>query len=264
MQCFSGMARFSALIGFFVLWLGLVGCAAVPVEQRHPDDPFERYNRAVFAFNDGVDRALIKPVAVGYRSLPAPVQTGVGNFFGNLDDVRAALNNLLQGKPGPAVSDVMRVAINSTFGLGGLIDLASPMGLVRHNEDFGQTLGYWGTPSGPYLMLPLLGPSTVRDAPARVVDMRTHPFSLGLLDEYSRAQTGLTALNVVQIRAAVLPTEEAILAMGDDRYALLRDAWLQRRAFLVRDGQEGSDEFWRDELEMLDALEALERDDHGT
>jgi phospholipid-binding lipoprotein MlaA len=243
-----------------IVWSGAVGCAAVPVEQRHPADPFEGYNRAMFAFNDRVDRALIKPVAVTYQKLPSPIQTGVGNFFGNLDDVRVALNNLLQGKPAQAVSDVMRVTINSTLGLGGLIDLASPMGLVRHNEDFGQTLGYWGVPSGPYLVLPLLGPSTVRDAPARVVDARTHPFALGLLEDHDQTRAGLTVLNVVQVRASVLAAEDAILSVGDDRYALLRDAWLQRREFLVRDGEmSGRDDFWRDELDALDALEELER-----
>lgn len=251
------------VILLLVVWWGAVGCAAVPVEQRHPADPFEGYNRAMFAFNDRVDRALIKPAAQTYQKLPSPIQTGVGNFFGNLDDVRVALNNLLQGKPAQAVSDVMRVTINTTLGLGGLIDLASPMGLARHNEDFGQTLGYWGMPSGPYLVLPLLGPSTVRDAPARVVDTRTHPFALGLLEDHDQTRAGLTGLNIVQVRASVLPAEEALLAVGDDRYALLRDAWLQRREFLVRDGEMSArDDFWREELDALDALEELERLDH--
>lgn len=240
--------------------LGLIsGCAGIPKEERHPDDPFENFNRAVFVFNDGLDRSILKPTARIYRELPDPVQTGAGNFFSNLDDVRVALNNLLQAKPDQALSDVMRVVINSTLGLAGLIDLATPMGLERHNEDFGQTLGYWGVPSGPYLQLPFLGPSTVRDAPSRIVDRQTHPFSYGLLEAHDQTRTGLTILNVVDTRARLIDVEESIVGISEDRYIVLRDAWLQRREFLVRDGKsEYQDAFWLDELDMLDALEAIE------
>ncbi len=248
-----------------VLLAGLVGCATVPSEDRHPGDPLERYNRAVFAFNDGLDRAILRPTAVAYQELPSPVRTGVGNFFGNLEDVRIAFNNLLQAKFHDAASDVSRVLFNTSFGVFGLIDVASPMGLTKNNEDFGQTLGYWGVPSGPYLQIPFLGPSTVRDAPALYVDFQTNPRNevLGEWNDDSGRFWSLLVLDLVQTRAGLLSTEAAIMALHEDRYVALRNAWLQRREFLVRDGAVVDDDVWLDELEMLEELEALEREAVG-
>ena len=245
--------------------LVLVGCATVPNEERHPFDPFERYNRAVFAFNDGLDRAILKPTAEAYSELPQPVRTGVGNFFSNLDDLRVALNNALQGKFHDAASDVSRFLFNSSFGLLGVIDVASPLGLAKNNEDFGQTLGYWGIPAGPYLQIPFLGPSTVRDGPALVVDFYTNPrnYTIGDQRELRDYWVALALLDIVDTRAGLLSTEEALAALSEDRYVALRDVWLQRRDFLVRDGEAAGDDVWLNELDELEALEALEREGRG-
>jgi len=149
--------------------LVLTGCATT---ASNPQDPLEGYNRAMFSFNDAVDRAVLKPVATGYKNVvPGFAQTGVGNFFGNLSDAWSSVNNLLQGKPEQAGTDFGRVALNSTFGIFGLLDIASEAGMQKSDEDFGQTLGKWGVPSGPYLILPLLGPSTVRDTAALPADV---------------------------------------------------------------------------------------------
>ena len=149
----------------------LGGCATT-----NPSDPLEPMNRAIYSFNDGVDTAIFKPLAQGYRAvLPSFVRNGISNFFSNINDVLIALNNLLQGKISNAVSDVGRVLVNTTVGVGGLFDVATNFGLEKHNEDFGQTLGYWGIADGPYLVLPLLGPSNFRDALGRIVDVKTDP-----------------------------------------------------------------------------------------
>ncbi|MCA1790666.1 MAG: VacJ family lipoprotein [Thioalkalivibrio sp.] len=246
-----------------LLLAGLAGCASVPTEDRHPADPFERYNRSVFAFNDGLDRAILKPTAEAYSELPQPLRTGVGNFFSNLDDFRVAFNNVLQGKFHDAASDTSRILFNTSFGLFGLIDVASPMGLAKNNEDFGQTLGRWGVPAGPYVQIPFWGPSTARDAPALAVDFYTHPrnysFSAGgrELRDYWGA---LLVLDVVHSRAGLLSTEAVLASLSEDRYVALRDLWLQRREFLVRDGEPANDEAWLDDLDELEALEALERE----
>jgi phospholipid-binding lipoprotein MlaA len=240
----------------------LAGCATVPAEDRHPSDPFEGFNRAVFAFNDGLDRAILKPTAEAYAELPQPVRTGVGNFFSNLDDVTVLINNLLQGKFEDAASDTSRILFNTSFGVFGLIDVASPMGLAKNNEDFGQTLGTWGVPAGPYLQIPFLGPSTGRDAPARVVDFYTNPRNYVFRD-HTELGWGLFVLDTVHMRAGLLSTEAVLAALSEDRYVALRDAWLQRREFLVRDGAPADDDAWLDDLDDLDALEALERDEAG-
>ena len=149
----------------------LGGCATGP--NANPQDPLEPLNRAVYQFNDGVDRAVVKPVATVYRdTLPSPVRTGVGNFFGNLRDAWSALNALLQARPREAAENFMRFNVNTVFGLGGLLDVATEMRIDRYKQDFGLTLGRWGVPTGPYFVLPILGPSTVRDTLALPVDLR--------------------------------------------------------------------------------------------
>ncbi|MCH4563725.1 VacJ family lipoprotein [Halomonas sp. EGI 63088] len=224
----------------------LTGCASTAaVEERHPDDPWEGFNRRVFAFNDALDRAVLKPVARGYRTVtPEPLQTGVGNFFSNLGEIRTALNSVLQGKPGNAGIASSRFLINTTLGIGGLWDYATQMEITGREEDFGQTLGVWGLGEGAYLVLPLLGPSTVRDTAGLPLDTYTYPLAYV---EDDKVRFGLTGLRVVDTRAGLLDQEELIRG---DRYSFIRDAWLQRRRFEVSDGELGEDPFATDEFDF--------------
>jgi phospholipid-binding lipoprotein MlaA len=227
-----GLTRLAAV----VLTGGLLGCASIPPGAgNEPQDPFEVYNRHMFEFNDRVDRALLKPIAQIYEaSLPEVVRNCVGNAFANVGELPTALNNLLQGKPVNAISDLCRFAINTTVGLLGCFDVASKMDLRRNNEDFGQTLGRWGLESGPYLVLPLLGPSSIRDTAGRVVDMGvTDP--VGYVD-HVRTRNTLTGTRVVDTRASLLEAEKLIDAAALDKYQFVRDGYLQRRRSLVFDG----------------------------
>lgn len=242
-------------IALFSLCLMLAGCASTPREDPHPRDPWEGYNRAMFKFNDAVDQTILKPVAEGYeKGVPQPVRTGIGNFFSNLNDVVILFNNLLQLKGHDAASDLTRLIMNSTWGVFGIFDVATPMGLEKNNEDFGQTLGAWGVPSGPYLVLPLLGPSTLRDTPARVVDVVTSPL---YYHDDSAQRNIASGVNLVHQRASFLATERAMEDMITDRYAALRDAYLQRRDYLVRDGEHDT-QASEDMLRELEALEAFD------
>lgn len=210
--------------------LALTGCASL-----HEKDPYEKYNRSMFEFNDAVDRNALKPAATAYKTvLPSFVQTGVSNFFGNLGDVWTGANNFMQGKGERGFSDLTRVIINSTFGLGGLIDIASDAGLQKHNEDFGQTLGYWGVPSGPYLMLPLLGPSTVRDTAALPLDIAADPWGEGIS---VRARNIGVVVRVVDQRAVLLDATNLLEEAALDRYEFIRDGYLQQRKSRVFDGE---------------------------
>lgn len=208
--------------------LVLTGCATT-----HPQDPFENFNRAMFRFNDTVDQAALKPAAKVYKTLPDFVQIGVGNFFGNLEDGWTAVNNLLQGKLEDGLSDVMRFTFNSTFGLGGLLDIATEAGLQKHKEDFGQTLGKWGVRSGPYVVLPLLGSSTVRDVVALPADIEADPWH-HIRPAHTR-NIG-SVMRIVDQRAAVLDASNLIEEAALDRYEFVRDAYLQRRQNRVYDG----------------------------
>ncbi|MBA2409670.1 MAG: VacJ family lipoprotein [Gammaproteobacteria bacterium] len=236
-------------VATLVVSVVLAGCATTngPSDER---DPLERYNRTVFRFNDVLDRNLFKPVAQGYRRyLPTPFNIAISNFFANLGDVGVAANNLLQLKVVDAASDVGRIAINSTLGFGGLFDVGSRFGLRKHEEDFGQTLGYWGVPAGPYLILPLFGPSTVRDTPGRVVDGYLDP--LVYLDG-DVERIGLVGLRLLDYRADLLSTEETLNEIALDRYIALKNAFLDRREFLVHDGNPPLDEDLIKELELLE------------
>jgi phospholipid-binding lipoprotein MlaA len=224
-------ARVQKLIAATLLILVSVlsGCA-----HHNVRDPLEPLNRGIYAFNDAVDKAVMKPLALGYRAvLPQVVQTGISNFFSNLDDITVLLNNLLQLKIPQAVSDTGRFVINSTIGLLGFIDVATHLGLEKHNEDFGQTLGYWGMGSGPYLMLPFLGPSSFRDGIGRWVDMRTDPVRW---EDHIRTRNQLFVTRATSARARLLDSERVLDAAAIDRYAFIRDAYLQRRRSLVFDG----------------------------
>ncbi|WP_426340462.1 VacJ family lipoprotein [Pseudoduganella sp. S-14] len=226
------MSKFRTLALSLAVVGTLGGCAG-----PNPRDPFEGYNRAVFNFNDKVDEYALKPTATVYKNVtPGFFQTGVSNFFGNLADVWTAANNLLQGKVGDGMSDLMRVAFNSTFGLLGVLDIASEAGLQKHKEDFGQTLGSWGVPSGPYLMLPLLGPSTVRDTAALPVDISADPWQYK--DPVNVRNIG-TVTRVVDQRAALLDASTLLEDAALDRYEFIRDGWMQRRNSQVYDGEDG-------------------------
>lgn len=207
----------------------LGGCAT-----NSPRDPLEPMNRAIYSINDGVDNAIIRPVAEGYRALlPAPVRTGVSNVFANVNDVLIALNNLLQGKIVNAVSDVGRIVVNTTVGIGGIFDVATNIGLEKHNEDFGQTLGWWGIGDGPYLVLPLVGPSNLRDAVGRFVDYKTDPITYV---RSMRLRNSLWGLRALSQRADLLDTSKILETAALDQYEFVRDAYLQRRRNLVYDG----------------------------
>jgi phospholipid-binding lipoprotein MlaA len=214
----------------------LSGCATT----QDPQDPLESYNRAVFRFNDAVDTSVLKPTATAYKNVaPSFVQTGVNNFFGNLSDAWTAVNNLLQGKAEEGMGDVTRVAMNSTFGIFGLLDIASEAGIQKHNEDFGQTLGVWGIPSGPFLMLPILGPSTVRDTAALPADIG------GDIWKYKRPHNWRnigSAVRVVDKRATLLDATSLLEEAALDRYQFIRDGYMQRRQSQVYDGNVPRDE----------------------
>jgi phospholipid-binding lipoprotein MlaA len=213
----------------------LLGCASAP-EQRDPRDPWEGFNRQVFEFNSDFDRAILKPVARGYRKItPRIIDDGVTNFFANASDPGVAVNSLLQGKPIDALNAFSRFVFNTTFGVLGIFDFAGTyMDLPKQNEDFGQTLGVWGVPDGPYLVLPFLGPSSLRDAPSIAVDLYLEP--LTYYDVEEGVAWGLVVVRVVDVRADLLPLEGVVEEITYDPYITLRDAYLQRRAFLVRDG----------------------------
>lgn len=208
----------------------LGGCAT----SGNPKDPIEGFNRAMFGFNEVVDKAVIKPVAQGYDAvLPSPVRTGVTNFFGNIADLFIGVNNLLQGKPGDAFNDWGRVLVNSTIGILGLIDVASEMGMEKHEEDFGQTFGRWGVGDGAYVVLPIFGPRTARDTVGLILDVKADP--VGNIDHVPTRNT-LLALRLIDTRADLLPADKVIEEAALDKYAYVRDGYLQRRRSLIHDG----------------------------
>ena len=209
----------------------LSGCATL---GDNPRDPLEPLNRAMFSFNDALDEAVMKPVAKGYRFvLPGFVRTGVSNFFSNIDDVWVSINQVLQGKFLEGLGDFGRFAFNSTVGIVGLFDFASEVGLPKHSEDFGQTLAWWGVGGGPYVVLPILGPSTVRDGLAFLVDTQADP--VWRIDTVAVRNTSVV-IRFTGRRAELLDVSNVLEQAALDRYAFLRDAWLQRRRSLVYDG----------------------------
>ena len=211
------------------------GCATTPGVATDSRDPFERYNRTMYSFNKGVDNLILKPTATVYADiLPIFIQNMVGNFFGNIGDVWTAVNNVLQGKPREATTDAMRVIFNSTFGLAGLIDICTPAGLPKHEEDFGQTLGVWGVKSGPYVVLPVFGSSTLRDSLAKPVDLAADPVAQL---NHVPARNVARALRLVDDRAALLGTSSILDGAALDPYEFTRDAYLQRRQSRITDGE---------------------------
>ena len=227
----SALKRLVGLFACLAVTLSILGGCAT---GRDPRDPFEPVNREVYRFNDAVDQEVLRPAARGYRYIvPQFIRSSVSNFFSNLNDVVVALNNLLQGKFTRAYSDFGRVAINSTIGVLGLFDVASEAGIEKHDEDFGQTLGYWGIGDGPFLMLPLMGPSTGRDAVGRVGDYFTD--AVTYVDP-TGARLGLWGTRIVNRRAELLDASTVLQTAALDPYEFTRDAYLQRRRSLIHDG----------------------------
>jgi len=209
----------------------LAGCAT---SGGNPADPLEPLNRVVFSFNDAADRVVIQPVARAYRGvLPGIVRTGVSNFFSNLEDVWISVNDVLQGKFQQGLDDFGRVLFNSTFGVAGIFDFASGLGLQKHNEDFGQTLGSWGVGSGAYLVLPILGPSTIRDGFGLLLDTRA---DLVFYIDGVPVHNSLYGTRAISNRANLLAASSVIEQAALDKYSFVREAWLQRRLNLVYDG----------------------------
>ncbi len=228
----TSLANRIAILSLALAATGLLGGCAT---SGNPKDPIEGFNRAIFDINDVLDKGIIKPVAQGYEAaLPQPVRTGVSNFFGNIDDVFIAVNNLLQGKVTEATSDIGRVFLNSTIGLLGIIDVATEAGLEKHDEDFGQTFGRWGAGDGAYLVLPILGPSTVRDGLGQILDIKGDP-----IDHMNNvaSRNALIATRGINQRARILPTDKIVEEAALDRYAYVRDAYLQLRRSKIYDGE---------------------------
>ncbi len=224
----------------------LTGCASGPTADRR--DPLEPFNRGVFRFNDTVDRAVIKPVATAYRDVvPSPVRSGVNNFFNNLQDAWSAVNNTLQLNGEAAGNSAVRFGVNTVFGLGGLLNVASEMRIERHTKDFGHTLGYWGVPAGPYLVLPLLGPSTMRDAAATSIDAAGN--LLSSIDDTS-ALSAAAMLRLLDRRTQLLGASAMLDQVALDPYTFTRDAHLQRRRSSIYDG------YPPDEEEVMPELDA--------
>lgn len=226
-------AKLSKVILSLLLMVLVTGCAT-----QANRDPLEAVNRGVYKFNDVTDKVVLKPVATTYKAItPAPVRKGVSNFFSNLTSITSVLNNILQLKFSNAFSEAGRFVINSTFGLAGVIDVAGMDNVPRHIEDFGQTLGHWGVGNGPYLVLPLIGPSTVRDATGFVVDGTvsdpiTYAHNIGEI----RLHNQLRAAQLVNKRTELLDATDILGDASLDPYAFIRDAYLQRRASQVQDG----------------------------
>ncbi len=234
MKCFIRLKRF-VLLGLLAT---LVGCVSIPAGvEPSPQDPWEPFNRSVFEFNEKLDAYLLKPVITGYRFvLPEFMRDGVYNFFSNYNDIYTSLFNLLQGKPEFAFSDLMRVVVNTTFGLGGLIDMATPGGLPKHKEDWGQTFGVWGVPSGPYVVLPFFGPSNVRDSFGTVADLESDYLFSYIKDVGLR--NSITGLRVVNGRNTYYEAGDLLEGAAIDKYSFMRDAYIQRRDYQINEGRE--------------------------
>lgn len=240
----------TSVIGIALTVVCLVGCATPKDTKRDPRDPWERVNRVSYTVTDGLDRAVVKPTTKAYRAVtPNLVETGVSNFFDNLLYPQVVVNDLLQAKFTSALHDTGRFVLNTTVGVGGLFDPASRAGLQKNDEDFGQTLGKWGVPSGPYVFIPLLGPSTLRDAFGRIPDQLFLDPAIYL--DNSSVRYGLLGLSLIDSRARLLEAEKAIGEVYD-RYAILRSVYLQQREYKVKDGdvpEQELEEFPDDESE---------------
>ncbi|MFZ4536576.1 MlaA family lipoprotein [Propionivibrio sp.] len=214
-----------------VIAVVLSGCATT---ENNPKDPFEGFNRAMFKVNEGID-VVVKPMAQGYdAAAPLPVKAGIGNFFGNIFDVWTAVNNFLQGKGEQGLSDFGRVLVNTTIGIGGVFDVASEMGLEKHAEDFGQTLGKWGVDDGPFFFWPIIGPRTTRDTFGWFVDTYADP--VWYVNDIP-LRNSLVGVRYIDLRASLLPTDRIVDQAAFDKYIYIRDAYLQNRFSEINDGK---------------------------
>jgi len=240
MKCSLGLGAPSRRVAMLAVAVAvLAGCATIREGRGGPGqrlDPWENWNRKVFNFNEDLDNAVLKPVSTLYADVvPQPVRRSVTNFFNNFSDAWSAINNMLQGKFALGFEDATRVGANTLFGLFGILDVASEMGLDHHYEDFGQTLGRYGVGAGAYVVLPILGPSTVRDTAATPLDRLATPPALF---DGTGTQVGLTLLQIINTRAGLLGATRVIDDISLDKYTFVRDAYLQRRRSLVFDGEE--------------------------
>jgi phospholipid-binding lipoprotein MlaA len=227
------MSRNGLFIGLALASLVLHGCASVPEGKADPRDRFERVNRSIYQFNDVLDRDIGQPVAKGYKQItPDPVETGISNFFENITYPTTVLNDVLQLKPKSFLQATARLLVNTTLGIGGLFDPATQLGIPTGDEDFGQTLGHWKVPAGPYIMLPILGPSSVRDSVGLLGDQWTDPKRF-INDPW--VHYGLWGLEQIDERASLLGTTE-VLQRAYDPYAFIRNAYFERRKFQISDG----------------------------
>ena len=229
------MARSTTTLCLALLWATLGGCASSEVTDNGYSDPLEPFNRTVYEFNEFVDTYAARPLARGYQKItPEPVDRGITNFFNNLDEVPTAFNNLLQFKVKEAFSDIGRLLVNSTVGILGFRDVATGMGLEKHEEDFGQTLGRWGIPPGPYLVLPIIGPRNIRDGVGFAVDWVTNPIYYRVGD--NKYGWTMWILRYVDRRSDLLRSQKVFESAAIDPYVFMRDSYMQRRNYLVYDG----------------------------
>tara|TARA_Y100000741_G_scaffold324494_1_gene275429 strand:+ start:716 stop:1411 length:696 start_codon:yes stop_codon:yes gene_type:complete len=223
----------------------LIIFSSISVVSEEVNDPFEEINRKTYAFNEKLDEILVKPIAETYSKAPPKIKNGVTNFFNNLEEVDTFINQLLQGKPKKSLNDLTRFIINTTIGLGGFIDVASKMGLQRHEEDFGQTLAVWGVNEGPYIMLPFLGPSTLRDTVSR-------PVSSFLSVSFHMTETdvniALKSIDALETRERLLDVESLL---SGDKYSFVKDAYIQSIMYEVKDGINVDDSFVDDMEDFL-------------
>ena len=217
------------LVVFFLILLS--GCSTMSTSKN---DPLEPVNRAIFGFNEVLDNTILKPAANTYKYItPDPIETGVSNFFSNAGEVSTIANDVLQLKFNQAGHDLVRFSINTTIGILGIFDVATPMGFQKNREDFGQTLGYWGMPQGPYLVIPFFGASSFRDAPGLYADQQISPIE----QLHNKEELALTTLNIVDIRAKLLRATRILDTAAKDKYIFIRESYLQQREVLVNDGK---------------------------
>jgi phospholipid-binding lipoprotein MlaA len=251
-----------SVLGLALFFWLISGCATAPANKN--PDPLEKFNRGVYAFNESVDKLLLKPVAETYKTIvPEPVDQGVSNFFSNIDDIVVVANDLFQFKFKQAASDSGRFLLNSTVGLLGIFDVASELGLFKHEEDFGQTLGYWGVESGPYLVLPFLGPSSTRDAVGLGTDSLFDPLFYAGSQTFDPTYAAPYVVKGVDTRADLLGVERILQVAALDQYSYIRDAYLARREYLVHDGnppEEEIEESFDEDDDLFDDLEEGEDD----
>ena len=240
-RIWTEMTKFTLFIRMWLLatLILLSGCATTSTNDVN--DPLEAYNRSMYSFNKNFDKAILKPVAQGYNAvIPEPISWGISNIFSNLSEISVIINDLLQFKFAQAADDTGRFLLNSTVGVAGLFDVAGHAGHMKNDEDFGQTLAVWGVDSGPYFVLPIVGPKTIRDSAALLVDWQTSPVSY---IDHVPTRNELIGLNVIDARAGLLGVDNVLKEATDDEYVFVRDAYLQRRQDLIYDGNPPEEDF---------------------